>query len=144
MFVGEYTHTIDSKKRLAIPTRLRKELGESVVLTRGPDHCLFLYPQKAWERMAERLSALPLGQADTRNFVRFMLSGVSESELDSLGRITVPENLKSYATLGTKAVIVGVLDRVEIWALDRWEEIRKRTEENADRLAERLGELGVY
>lgn len=144
MFLGEFTHTIDSKKRLAIPTRLRKDLGESVVITRGPDHCLFLYPLAVWEGMAEKLSKLPLGQADTRNFVRFMLAGASEGEFDSLGRIIIPETLRTYAGLGAKAVIVGVFDRIEVWAPERWEEVRRMTEEHADRLAERLGDLGVY
>ena len=144
MFIGEYIHTIDNKKRLAIPTRLRKEMGETAVLTQGPDHCLFLYPIKAWEGMAEKLSKLPVGQADTRNFVRFMLAGAAEETIDSLGRILVPDNLKKYAGLGTKAVIVGVFDRVEIWSPERWQDIHRKTEENADRLAERLGELGVY
>ncbi|MEK7576348.1 MAG: division/cell wall cluster transcriptional repressor MraZ [Patescibacteria group bacterium] len=144
MFIGEYIHTIDSKKRLAVPTRLRKELGGTIVVTRGPDHCLFLYPVKAWEGMAEKLSKLPLGQADTRNFVRFMLAGASEEEIDSLGRILIPDNLKQYASLGTKAVIVGVFDRIEVWSPERWDDVRKKTEDHADRLAERLGELGVY
>lgn len=144
MFLGEYTHTIDPKKRLSIPTRLRKELGGTVVITRGPDHCLFLYPQVTWQVIAEKLSRLPLGQADTRNFVRFQLAGACEEELDSLGRVLVPDLLKNYAGLGSKAVIVGVFDRVEIWSPERWADVQKRTEENADRLAERLGELGVY
>lgn len=144
MFLGEYIHTIDQKRRLSIPTRLRKDLGREAVITKGPDHCLFLYPTKAWEVMAEKLSRLPLGQADTRNFVRFMLAGASEVELDTLGRILVPDTLKEYAGLGNKAMVVGVFDRVEIWSPERWDEIRKRTEDNADRLAERLGELGVY
>ncbi|KKU53171.1 MAG: cell division/cell wall cluster transcriptional repressor MraZ [Candidatus Ryanbacteria bacterium RIFCSPHIGHO2_12_FULL_47_12b] len=144
MFLGEYTHAIDTKKRLSIPTRLRKELGDRAVLTRGPDHCLFLYPQSAWERIANKLSALSLGQADTRNFVRFTLSGASEVEFDGLGRITIPENLKQYSRLGNKAVVVGVNDRIEIWSPEGWEEIRKKTENNADQLAERLGELGVF
>ena len=144
MFIGEYIHTIDPKKRLSIPTRLRKELGGTVVVTRGPDHCLFLYPQAAWHMMAEKLSKLPLGQADTRNFVRFTLAGASEEELDSLGRVLIPDHLKQYAELASKAVVVGVFDRIEIWSPERWDDVRKRTEENADRLAERLGDLGVY
>lgn len=144
MFLGEYTHTIDPKKRLSIPTKMRKELGGSIVLTRGPDQCLFLYPQKTWLTVADKLGKLPLGQADTRNFVRFTLAGASEVELDSLGRILIPDGLKQYAGLTGKAIIVGVLDRVEVWAPERWEEIRRRTEQNADTLAEKLGELGVF
>lgn len=144
MFIGEYKHSIDSKKRLAIPTRLRKELGETIVLTKGPDHCLFLFTQSAWGAMADKLSKLPLGQADTRNFVRFTLAGASEESIDALGRILIPDHLREYAGLGTKAVIVGVFDRIEIWSEERWSDVRKNTEENADRLAEKLGELGMY
>jgi len=144
MFLGEYVHTLDPKKRIAIPTRLRKDLGSAVVLTKGPDHCLFLFPQKTWEATTEKLSKLPIGQADTRNYVRFTMAGAMEQELDSLGRVLVPDNLKRYADLGSRVVIVGVFDRLEIWSESRWEELRKRTEENADHLAERLGELGVW
>src|SRR3989344_9012935 len=139
MFIGEYIHTIDSKKRLSVPAKLRKGLGSSVVLTRGPDHCLFIYSIKSWEVIAEKLSKLPLGQADTRNFVRFTLAGATEEEFDTLGRILIPERLKEYAGLGSRAVIVGVYDRVEIWSESRWAELQKKTEEQADRLAERLG-----
>ena len=122
MFIGEYIHTIDSKKRLAIPTKLRKDLGSTVVITRGPDHCLFLYSVGAWEAIATKLSKLPLGQADTRNFVRFTLAGATEEDFDTLGRILIPEHLKEYAGLGSRAVIVGVYDRVEIWSESRWAE----------------------
>ena len=144
MFIGEYTHAIDPKKRLAIPTRMRKDLGGVVVVTRGLDQCLFLYPHAEWEGMAKKLSQLPLGQADTRNFVRLMLAGAAEEEIDSLGRILIPDYLKTYAGLESRAVIVGVYNRIEIWAPDRWASVRAKTEEDADRLAERLGELGAY
>lgn len=144
MFLGEFVHTIDAKKRIAIPTRLRKELGETIVMTQGPDRCLFLYPMRIWEGIAEKLSKLPVGQADTRNFVRFMLAGAAEGSLDGLGRILIPDNLKQFADLGSKAVIIGVFDRIELWSPERWEEIRTKTHDNADRLAERLGELGAY
>ncbi|MBI4121657.1 MAG: division/cell wall cluster transcriptional repressor MraZ [Candidatus Ryanbacteria bacterium] len=144
MFIGEYIHTLDSKKRLAIPARFRKEFGSVAILTRGPDHSLFLYSAKAWDVIAEKLSKLPVGQADTRNFVRFTLASASEQEFDGLGRILIPERLKEYAGLVGRAVIVGVYDRVEIWSEDRWTELQRKTEENADRLAERLGELGMF
>ena len=144
MFLGEYTHTIDTKRRLSIPNRLRKGLSEALVLTKGPDGCLFLYPQSAWQKMAEKLSQLPLGQADVRNFVRFMLAGAAECETDALGRIIIPDHLKTYAGISNKAVIVGVFDRIEIWSPDTWNEMSNRTEQNVDRLAEQLGELGMY
>lgn len=115
-----------------------------MIITRGLDQCLFLYPQKEWEAIAEKLSKLPLGQADTRNFVRLMLAGAQEGDMDSLGRLVIPDVLKKYAGLEGKAVIVGVFNRVEVWSPERWNHVREKTEGDADRLAERLGELGVY
>lgn len=144
MFIGEYNHTIDAKKRISIPTKIRKELGDVAILTRGLDQCLFIYPEKEWEGIAEKLSKLPVGQADTRNFVRLMLAGAAEVEIDSLGRIIIPDSLKKYAELDSKAVIVGVFNRVELWSPERWARVQEKTESDADRLAERLGELGVY
>ena len=124
MFLGEFSHSIDKKKRISIPTKLRKDVGSLIVITKGPDKCLFLYPIDAWRLIAEKLSKLPLGQADTRNFVRFMLSGAQESDIDSLGRIILPDHLKNYAGISGKAVIVGVYDRIEIWSPERWEDIK--------------------
>ncbi len=144
MFIGEYIHILDSKKRLSLPTKIRKEFGERVIITRGLDQCLFVYPQKEWEGIADKLAKLPMGQADTRNFVRLMLAGAVEADIDSLGRILVPEQLKKYAELGGRVVIIGVFNRVELWSEDRWGGLREKTEADADRLAERLGELGVY
>ncbi len=144
MFIGEYNHTIDPKKRLSIPARLRKELGDKAILTRGLDKCLFLYPQHTWQTVAEKLSKLSVGQADTRNFVRFMLAQAFEVEFDSLGRILVPDYLKQHANLSGRAIIVGVYDRIEIWSPERWTDVRTHAEENANQLAERLGDLGVY
>jgi len=144
MLIGEYRHNIDNKKRLAIPAKMRKDLGESVVITRGLDSCLFVYPKTEWEKMVAKLSELPMGKSSTRSFVRLLLSGASEVELDQLGRILVPDYLKKYAKLQKQAVIVGVHTRIEIWDTKAWEEFKSRIESNADDLAEKLGELGVY
>ena len=144
MLIGEYIHNLDKKKRVSLPARMRKELGERVVLTRGLDQCLFLYPVEEWQKIADKLSRLPLGQSGTRQFVRLMLAGAGEAEIDSLGRILIPEHLKAYAGLETRVVITGVFSRAEIWDEGRWKKYRTQVEENADRLAERLGELGMY
>lgn len=143
MFIGEFTHTLDSKKRIAIPAKLRKELGEKAVITRGLDKCLFLYPASGWGLAVGKLTQLPLGQSDARSFSRFMLGGASEVEFDSLGRILVPDHLKKYAGLGKKVIVVGVSDRIEIWDSALWEEYKKKAEANADDLAENLGKLGL-
>lgn len=144
MLIGEYSHSIDAKKRLAIPSRLRKEIGERVVVTRGLDNCLFLYPVAEWEKLTAKLNMLPMGQSDTRSFLRLMLSGAVEAELDNLGRILVPEYLKSYAGLKTRVSIAGVYNRLEIWDEDRWNSYKTEVEKNTDMIAEKLGELGLY
>lgn len=144
MLIGEYKHNLDPKKRLAIPAKLRKELGESSILTRGLNSCLFLYPLGQWSKLTEKLGQLPVGQADTRSFLRLMFAGASEVETDQLGRILIPDYLKNYAGLKQKVVIIGVYDRLEIWDEDRWENYKTETEKNTDMIAEKLGELGLY
>jgi MraZ protein len=143
MLIGEYKHTLDPKKRLSMPSKWRKELGKKLVVTRGLDNCLFVYPQKEWQTITKKVGQLPLGQADTRGFNRFFLSGAVEVEVDSVGRILVPDFLKDFAGLGTKVVLAGIYDRVEIWAENKWEEYKRRIESQADQLAEKLGEVGV-
>ncbi|HET8574575.1 MAG TPA: division/cell wall cluster transcriptional repressor MraZ [Candidatus Paceibacterota bacterium] len=143
MFIGEYTHTLDPKKRLALPSKFRKELGRKAVVTHGLDNCLFVYPMKHWEKIAEKFSTLSIGQADTRGFNRFMLAGASEAEVDSMGRILIPEFLKEFAGLDTKVSVLGVNDRIEIWNSEKWAEYKAKIEKQADGLAEKLGEFGV-
>lgn len=143
MLIGEYKHTIDPKKRLAIPVKFRKEIGDRMVLTRGLDGCLFLFPTKEWEQLAEKLGRLPLGQQDTRAFVRLLLAGASEVETDQLGRILVPDFLKDYASLKKTVIIAGLFNKLEIWDEERWNHYKGQLEKNSDRIAEKLGELGV-
>lgn len=143
MLIGEYTHTIDPKKRLAIPSKLRREIGERTVLTRGLDNCLFLFSMDEWQQLAEKLGKLPFGQQDTRGFVRLLLSGAVEVETDQLGRILIPDYLKNYAQLGKKVVIAGLFNRLEIWDSERWQSYKNNLEKQSDRIAEKLGELGV-
>ncbi|MCA9361612.1 division/cell wall cluster transcriptional repressor MraZ [Candidatus Kaiserbacteria bacterium] len=143
MLIGEYKHTLDPKKRLSLPSKWRKELGKKLIVTRGLDTCLFVYPLKEWQKITEKIDQLPLGQADTRSFNRFFLSGAVEVEVDSVGRILVPDFLKEFAGLDTKVVFAGIHNRVEIWGEDKWDEYKKRIELEADGLAEKLGEIGV-
>lgn len=142
-FIGEYQHTIDQKKRLAVPVKFRRLLGQKAVITRGLDNCLFLYPFKEWQKLARKLSQLPISQADVRGFARLMLAGAMEVNLDGLGRILVPDYLKKYASLEKKVVIAGLYNRVEIWDERKWKDYQKRTEKEVGDMAERLRELGV-
>lgn len=144
MLIGEYKHSLDPKKRVAIPAKFRKEIGEKAVVTKGQDQCLFVYPMNEWEKVAEKLSGLPTGPADTRNFVRLSFSGANDVEIDALGRILIPDNLKEFAGLKEKVVIVGVYKRLEIWNEENWKNYKQRLEKQTDILAEKLGESGAY
>ncbi|MBU3964878.1 division/cell wall cluster transcriptional repressor MraZ [Patescibacteria group bacterium] len=143
MFIGQYSHLIDPKKRLAIPSKFRKQLGGGVVITRGIDNCLFLYPAKEWKILAEKLSKLPISKSNTRAFSRLMLAGAMDAEIDSQGRILIPDYLKEYASLKDKAVIAGLYNRLEIWDEATWNSYKSRTEKQSSDIAEQLGELGV-
>ena len=143
MFLGEYTYTIDDKKRLAVPQKFRQALGRKAIITRGLDACLFLYPKSEWEKLAKKLSQLPLSQADARGFARIMLAGAMEVNFDNLGRILVPDYLKKYAGLVKKAVLAGLYNRIEIWDERKWNVYKQKTETEAGNIAERLKELGV-
>ena len=144
MLIGEFQHTLDAKKRVALPAKLRRELGKTAVVTRGLDKCLFVYPLKEWEKVAEKLSELPVGQAANRSFVRLFLAGAAHVEADQLGRILIPDYLKEYAGLSERVVIAGVYKRLEIWDATRWESYKSEIEKQADVLAEKLGEIGAY
>ena len=143
MLIGEYQHTLDPKKRLSLPAKFRKEVGRKVVITRGLDSCLFMYPLAAWQKIAAKLAALPVGQADTRGLSRFMLAGAIEAEVDAAGRILIPEYLKDFAGLRSRVVLAGVSDRIEIWNDKAWEDYKRRIEKGADQMAQALGDVGI-
>lgn len=144
MLIGEYNHTLDVKKRVSLPAKFRKELGGKAVITRGLDHCLSIYPAEEWQKFAEELSAMSKWQKDKRDMVRVFLSGAAEVEADKLGRILIPDSLKAYADLKEDVVICGMHKRIEVWDKVRWENYRNEVEGQADLLAEKLGELGMY
>lgn len=144
MLIGEYEHTLDDKKRVTLPKSFTKELGKKMVLTRGLDNCLFLFPMSEWEKMAQKLQALSFVQADTRGFSRFILSGAVEIEADSAGRILITDHQKQFAGLNKTVVFAGVSDRVEIWDVEQWKSYKARIEKQADAMAEKLGEIGAF
>jgi len=143
MFIGEYSHTIDEKRRLAIPSKFRKELGKRAVITRGLDNCLFVFPELEWQGLAKKLGSLPLGQSDARGFIRLMLAGAMDASLDALGRILVPDYLREYAMLKKQVIVTGVFNRLEIWDEATWTKYKSGAEKEIGNMAERLGELGV-
>ncbi len=143
MLIGEHLHTLDPKKRVSLPSKFRKELGKSVVITRGLDHCLFIYSTKEWKSFTEKLSTLSMGQADSRAFNRFLLGGAVETDIDANGRVLIPDFLKEFASLDTRVVIAGMHNRVEVWDETRWKDYTGEIEGKADALAEKLGDIGM-
>lgn len=139
MFIGEYRHTLDTKNRISLPARFRSGLGKTVVVTRGLDHCLFIYPKLAWKKEAERIAKYSTGSQAGRGLARLMLAGAVEADVDSAGRILLPDYLKSFAGLREKGVIAGVNDRVELWDEAAWQTYTKAIERDADSFAESLG-----
>lgn len=145
MFIGEYQHNLDDKGRLAIPAKFRAELKNGMVATKGFDDCLFLYTKKEWETLVkEKLSKLPtISQSGARAIARHLLAGAMEVDLDSQGRINLPEYLCKFAKLSKKTVIAGLVDRLEIWNEDIWEKYKQATEKKADKIAAGLADLGL-
>ena len=143
MFIGEYKHNLDDKGRLAIPTKFRADLSKGAVVTRGLDTSLFLFPKEEWDKLAEKLASLPLGQSNSRAFARLMLAGAMDVEVDKQGRVMLPEYLRVYAGLQKSVVIAGLYTRLELWDETSWTAYKSKMEEDAESVAEQLGELGV-
>ena len=143
MLLGEYKHTIDVKGRMAIPSKFRGEITTGAIITRGLDRCLFVFSEKEWQKLAEKITALPLSQSNSRAFARLMLAGASDVALDAQGRILIPEYLREYAELKKQVVVAGVYNRAEVWDKDTWDRYKEKTESASDEIAEKLGELGI-
>ena len=133
MFMGEYHHSIDEKGRIIIPSKFRNELGDSFVVTRGLENCLFVYSLVEWNKIVDKLKKLPFTKRDARNFTRFFLSGATVTELDKQGRANISSSLIDFAELDKECIIIGVNDRLEIWSKDKWENFFS---ENSDKLSD--------
>ncbi|UII57310.1 division/cell wall cluster transcriptional repressor MraZ [Cytobacillus spongiae] len=138
MFMGEYHHNVDTKGRLIVPAKFRDSLGETFILTRGLDQCLFGYPLSEWKLLEEKLKALPLTKKDARAFTRFFFSGAAECELDKQGRINISSHLLQYGKIDKECVIVGVSNRIEIWSKQLWEDFFAESEESFAEIAENM------
>jgi len=143
MFIGEYTHNLDEKGRLAIPKKFRAELAKGAVVTRGLDNCLFLYTKKEWDMLATKLAALPFAQANTRAFARLMLAGAMDVDMDKQGRIILPEYLRTFAGIAKNVIVAGLYNRLELWDQEKWNQYKERTEKESVVIAEQMGALGV-
>jgi MraZ protein len=143
MFMGEFQHNIDPKGRIIVPSKFREDLGESFVVTRGLDKCLFAYPMEEWKILEEKLKKLPLTKKDARAFTRFFFSGAVECEVDKQGRINIPQSLRKYATLEKECVVIGVSNRIEFWSNENWEEYVTNSEESFGEIAENLMDFDI-
>jgi len=143
MFIGEYFHTIDAKGRMAIPSKMRGKLGSGAVVTRGLDACLWVFPKKEWEELAQKLASLPLSNASSRAFSRLMLAGAMEVAFDSQGRVLLPAYLREYAGLSKSTVIAGLYNRLEIWDEARWSGYKTKAEKETDEISQAMSDLGV-
>lgn len=141
MFMGEYNHTVDAKGRVIIPAKFRDALGDSFVVTKGLDGCLFVFAMDEWKNFEEKLRALPIANKDARKFSRFFLAGAADIEADKQGRALLPSNLREFAGLEKDVVLVGVSSRVEIWSRERWED--STAFDNMDEIAEHMADLGL-
>ncbi len=138
MFMGEYHHSIDEKGRIIIPSKFRNELGDSFVITRGLENCLFVYSLVEWNKIVDRLKKLPFTKKDARNFTRFFLSGATVTELDKQGRANINQSLIDFAKLEKECIVIGVNDRLEIWSKDGWENFFNANSDQLSDIAENL------
>ena len=143
MLIGEYEHSLDTKGRLILPAKIREDMGETFIVTKGLDGCLFGFSQTEWANFEEKLKTLPLTNKNARDFVRFFLSGATECEMDKQGRFLIVANLREYANLVKDAVIIGVGTRIEIWNKEKWKAYNSDENISADAIAENMTMLGI-
>jgi len=145
MFIGEFQHSIDEKGRVAVPAKFRRQISGGAIITKGLDYrCLFVLPKKDWDNFVKRFSASPtISQANSRAFARYMFSGASDVELDTQGRVLIPDNLRAFARLKKSAMVICVYNRIEIWDLADWQRYKAKIEESSEEIAEKMADLGI-
>lgn len=144
MFFGEYAHSIDPKGRLIVPAKFREQLGDSFVVTKGLDGCLFVYSNDEWSKIENKIHETPMTTKDARKFMRFFFAGAASLEIDKQGRILLPQNLREHASLEKDVILAGVSTRIEIWNKDKWEEDNTYNEDEMDQVAESMAEFGIF
>jgi MraZ protein len=138
LFLGEFEHSIDDKSRLAVPARFRPALEDGLVMARGLERCLVIYDSDSWRAVSERVRDLNPWQADARRMQRHFFSGAVPAQPDKLGRVVIPQFLRTYAQLETEVVVVGLADRIEVWSRSEWQRVRTEAERDSAELAEHL------
>ncbi|MCD6518414.1 MAG: division/cell wall cluster transcriptional repressor MraZ [Anaerolineae bacterium] len=143
MFLGEYSHTLDAKGRLTIPARFRSELESGLIITRGYEPCLVIYPRDEWAALAARVAQLPLTNPMTRAYSRLLFGGAHEASLDKMGRVLIPIFLREHAGIKEEAIVVGVNTYIEVWSPERWQETFARDSRNLDAILAEVAKMGV-
>ena len=142
MFIGEYQHSLDSKNRIIVPSKIREGLGDRFIISKGLDGCLYAYPIDEWKKFEEKLRNLPLTNKDARAFVRFFVAGATEVETDKQGRGLIQTNLREYASIEKEIVTIGALNKIEIWSKEKWESYNE-SDIDFDSIADKMGDLGI-
>ena len=143
MLVGEYRHNVDTKGRISVPSKFRDDLGQSFVVTKGLDNCLFAYSKEEWKNLESKLNTLPLTNLEARAFKRFFFSGAAECEVDKQGRVNIPQSLRDYAKLQKDVVIVGLSNRAEIWNNNQWDKYNGQSSDDITKLESQMSKLGI-
>jgi MraZ protein len=141
VFLGRYEHTIDAKGRMALPARYRERLADGVVVTRGFDACLLVYPLDQWTPLATRVAGLSISDPDVRALRRLLFADAADLDLDKQGRVLLPASLRDYAALDRDAVVVGMHSFIELWSPEAWSQQRDALDREGQAVAERLAEL---
>lgn len=142
-FMGEHEHNLDERGRIAIPAKFRSKLGEAVVITRGFDRCLLVYPIEVWQAISDKMATVSVANDDGRESLRFLFSRASDVEIDKQGRILIPASLRDYANIRDTVILIGMNTRFEIWDKATWEEVRARLDSNGPAIAQRIDQMGV-
>ena len=143
MLLGEYNHNLDVKGRVSVPAKFREDLGESFIVTKGLDNCLFAYSKEEWQTFETKLKTLPMTNTNARNFIRFFFAGATECEIDKQGRVNIPQILRDYAGLSKDVSIIGVSTRVEIWDRQKWEDYTSPDNMDVSDIASQMSDLGI-
>ncbi|MBP3892015.1 MAG: division/cell wall cluster transcriptional repressor MraZ [Solobacterium sp.] len=141
MFMGEYRHSLDNKNRMIVPAKFRDELGDTFVVTKGLDGCLTVYTYPQWERLATQLEQLPSTKKEARQYMRTFMSNAQECNVDTQGRIQLPQKLVNIANIQKKCAVIGAGDHVEIWAEEKWDAYDEMASDSFETVAETLTEF---
>ena len=143
MLMGKFQNSIDAKSRMIVPAKFREQLGYKCVLTMGIDRCLYIYPMAEWEKFMNKLSALPMSDANARAFIRHFYANAVESEIDKQGRITLPADLREYANIDKELVTIGNLDKIEVWSKEEWDSKDNMPQLSPAEVSQKMVEYGI-